>query len=497
MADMFGAPVGMSAAIGDLSQLATIDYNKAMTAEAQARMAETVTRTEAAKQKIQDDAAARKIMAESRLRAAPGAASSAPGMPGVAPATPIGGVTAFDQASSFLDNQMYTISQLANGGYFQAANELFHKTTQDISHLSAAGKNMVDSQGKLLKNAQDSASYANQLTLGIKDQGSLDRAKLQFLADNPNMPLPGWMNLPWNQAAPYVKQIQESSKEGMEAAKLKSEIDKNKATAAEQSALSRLNKLKADLEEMEVKAQRERQDRAVKAGEPIPSIHDKAKGVLSANERMNAQMMTGAGNTLAIGLEEILKLPIGTGKGTFADLAYSDEPSFLGGAKKFLANTLTKDQQQFYATRLVGSNVAAATLANQGRAPRVSQMNAEEAALATLSGQSGLVAIDKVNQAALKALNELQATRTGGDLELENNLALTRRRFEHLVEVTTAIKEKLQNAKQPGRRDKSSRAAETRLPSDIPKGSKLVGLSEDNKPVYQSPDGKQWVSEEK
>jgi hypothetical protein len=457
--EMFGAPIGMSAAIGDLSQLATIDYNKALMAESQARMGETVMRTKQLQQTMQDDAGIRAIM-RGETPTAPAPTPGGPGQQvqdkipaaaGTTADTPGQGkmTTAFDKASGYIDNQMNVVNRLAGAGYFKAANDMFKGLSQEISHLSTANKNYVDTQGKVLKNAHDSASYANQLTLGIKDQASMDRAKMQFLADNPNVPLPGWMNLPYKEAAPYINQIRTSSKEGMEATKTESEILKNRATAAEQNALARLNKLKGDLEAMEVKAQAERQDRAAKAGEPTPSIKDKGKpgGQLSMAERLNADQLIGAANELYTGFDEILKLKPGTSMGTFADLAYSHDPSFIGGAKKWMANKITPDEMHKYAARLAGVNVAAAIIASGGRAPRVSQMEAEQAAVAELSGMSREVFYDKIHQATLKAIRGIERVRTGGDTELQNNLKLAKERLQGTLDQTEDALKVMQQAK--------------------------------------------------
>jgi hypothetical protein len=450
MADMFGAPVGMSAAITDMQSLAAANYNNAMAAQLQ--------------QTMRDDAAIREIMTGGAVRPpAPTPAPSTPGQSiqskipaaaGVTPDRPGQGVgTAFDQANGYLDNQMLLINQLAGKGYYKAANDMFSKVSQEISHLSTANKNMVDTQGKALKNAHDSAGYANRLTVGINDQASLDRAKMQFLADNPNMPMPGWMNLPYDQAKPYINQIRTASKEGMEATKTQSEIIKNRATAAEQSALAKLNKVKTDLEEMEVKAQSARQAAAEKAGQLPPSIHDKGKGgQLTQAERTNADQLIGAANELYTGFDEILKLKPGAGMGTFADLAYSHDPSFIGGAKKWLGNKITDDEMHKYAARLAGVNVAAAIIASGGRAPRVSQMEAEQSAIAELSGMSREVFYDKIHQATLKAIRGVERVRTGGDEELQNNLKLAKERLQGTLEQTESALKVIQQAKPTSRR---------------------------------------------
>lgn len=219
-----------------------------------------------------------------------------------------------------------------------------------------------------------------------------------------------------------------------------SKIESQRALAAEreaarlrQVAATRREAANADLAEAKLKQQSEHADKVGKeGGKPAK---------LSANERANADQLIRAGNEVFAGFDEILKMGP-QGRGTFADLAYHNEPSFIGAWKKWAANKITPDEAHMYAARLAGVNVAAATIATGGRAPRVSQMEAESQALSELSGQSRRVFYDKIHQASLKAIRGIELTRTD-DPEQKQNLELVLKRLKRIESESKASLDKL------------------------------------------------------
>ena len=350
-----------------------------------------------------------------------------------------------ERLGGMLEQQMAYINNLAGAGMITEAQAGMKDLMANADKLSVIRKNETEQTVKGYEGGAKVAAQINGAVAGVKDQATFDMAKMQLMSTLPGMPIPPWFNLPYDQAKPMIEKLQTSTKEGMELAKIKSEIQRNRASAGEQDALRRLNELRAKLEQMEVTAAEERTAAAVKAGEPKPSVlhPDKGSGVvkISAAERTNADQMIRAGNELFTGFDEILKLPAGSSMGTFSDLAYANDPTFIGGAKKWLANKMTSDEAQKYATRLAGVNVAAAIIASGGRAPRVSQMEAEKAAIAELSGQSRQVFFDKIHQATLKAIRGVEITRPG-DEQQKNNLELVMTRLKRIEEDTAAALKK-------------------------------------------------------
>jgi hypothetical protein len=294
-----------------------------------------------------------------------------------------------------------------------------------------------------------------QLTLGIKDAKSFDNAKLMWMSENPGRPLLPWMNLPYEQAKPVIDQARAFSKQAVEDMKIRSEIAKNKATAAMEYSHKQVFDAQARYDKVAADAAEEAAAAAKKAGAPTPDPkHPSGAGgaKVTGLERMTANRLILAGNDLYTGLDEIMKLPIGAGRGTLGDVAYSTQDTFTGSAKKWLANKMTKDESHMYATRLAGVGIAAATVASGGMAARISQVEAEQKAIGELSGQSRLVAIDKIHQAALKARRGLELANVK-DPQQKEALDLVLSRLTEVEEKTGTILDRMKGgsarAKEP------------------------------------------------
>ena len=399
-----------------------------------------------------------------------------------------------DKLGGMLETQIRYINNLAGSGMMTEATAGLKAVMENADKLSVIRKNETEDQVKKYEGGAKVASQINSALTGVRDQATFDMAKMQLLSTMPGMPgmpVPPWLSLPYSQAKPMIEKLQNSTKEGMEIAKTQSEIVRNRASASEQAQLAALHKAQTRLEDMELAAQTERAALAKKNGEPLPSVKhpDTKKDNVSGPERLNADQLIRAGNDLYTGLDEIMKLSPGAGLGTFSDLAYSKDPTFIGGMKKWMANKVTDNEMHAYATRLAGVNVAAATIASGGRAPRVSQMEAEKAAIAELSGQSRETALDKIHQASLKAIRGIEMTR--GTEEQKNNLELVKARLQGVLDTSEAGLEAIKKHRGSARGGPTEKKSD--LPAGIPAGSTIVGTTPEGKPVYQSADGKKWV----
>lgn len=362
-------------------------------------------------------------------------------------------------------------TNLASAGLFDESAAVLKGVTEEFHKLGQIRAEQALRRERTATAAEKEQGQINQILTGVTDESSFNRAKLMILSQNPNQGLPPWMGLPFAQAKPYIDQYAKDSKEAVDKTRVRSEIEKNKAVEVEQKALARLNAARAQLEELELRVQRDRVAAAEKAGELPDSTKRASKKPgaagggkpISAVERLNADQMIRAGNEIFTGFDEILKLGP-TGMGAFSDVAYTKDPTFIGGVKKWLGNEITKDEEHMYAARLAGVNVAAAIVASGGRAPRVSQMEAEQAAIASLKGQSRRVYFDKIHQATLKAIRGIEITRAGDD-EQANNLNLIMERLK-AVEKQTADALKITSNFAGGPAPKSVPASAT--PAPIP-----------------------------
>jgi len=345
--------------------------------------------------------------------------------------------------AQFEQRQQYA-SRLAQAGLFDESAAVLKDVGEGFHKIGQVRAEGALRRQRLEETADKRLARVNQILLSATDQPSFDRAKFMLMAQNPNEPIPAWMNLPYEQAKPFIDQFNTSSAEAAKDRQIRSEIDKNRAIEAEQNALARLNKARASLEELELAVQRDRDAALRKNGELPESVKRNPSKTgqpgqsgpkISAIERMNADQMIRAGNEVYTGFDEILKLGP-QGMGAFSDVAYTKDPTFIGGMKRWLGNSITADEEHMYAARLAGVNVAAAIIASGGRAPRVSQMEAEQAAIASLKGQTRRVFFDKIHQATLKAIRGVEITRAGDEQQQQHLTTIMDRLKE--IEASTA-----------------------------------------------------------
>ena len=410
----------------------------------QTRQQIALARTAAEREQATQDLM-RQIWNSALPKQSPGQPGGPPGQPGGPqggppgqPGGPQGGgeQSSADPMLDMVEQQRVFAEGLARAGLHSQSADVMKNVTEQFGKLSTARMHETTDRSNRLDMAHKVAVNVNQVVQGINDDASYQRGKMIIMSNSPGMKMPDWFSLPYQYAKPYIDQLKNSSKEAAQYIQIKSETSKNQAMAKEQEALARLNETRAKLEQMELDAARARTAAAVKAGEPPPSVKHPGKGSdkSTAAERMNADQMIRAGNEMYTGFDEILKVGPAN-MGTFADLAYTKDPGFISGAKKWLANSITEDEMHMYAARLAGVNVSAAIIASGGRAPRVSQMEAEQAAIASLSGQSREVFFDKIHQATLKAIRGVEITRAGSP-EQQANLDLITTRLKGIEKQT-------------------------------------------------------------
>ena len=347
-----------------------------------------------------------------------------------------------------LDTATQVSTTMANIAYKQSAEDT--KTAQ-------AEKFRTEAQTKLRQNLTAGLAAAN-------NQQEWDMARTLLTASTPKELMSDDMKqllqMPYTpDAVKYLRQLQvdpeQQRKRDKDAADADLKEKDQKRKQAETDARIALDRARARAEAALEKQRLEKVDKEAKNGGPGAKI--------SAAERLNADQMIRAGNELFTGFDEILKLGP-TSLGPFSDIAYHNDPTYLGSAKKWMANKMTEDEQHAYATRLAGVNVAAAILASGGRAPRVSQMEAEKQALAELAGQSHETFFDKIHQATLKAIRGIEISRTDDPQQL-NNLKMVQSRLEAVEKETRDSLEKLRGAKATtGPKDGDTRTSKSGKP---------------------------------
>ena len=226
-----------------------------------------------------------------------------PGQPGQGGQVP---PSQIDKMDELLGQQMDYIDKLGQNGLFSEAEAGLKELLVNADKLSVVKKNEVEAKGKQFENGAKAVAKINDTMVGVKDQQSFDMAKLQYMSAFPGTAIPAWFSLPYSQAKPMVEKIQKSSEEGLKALKTQAEILRTNAQTAEQQALTKLQNLRARLEEGKIKAQNIRNDAAGKAGaikplraprEDVAAISDMMRTLGAKTDSKGKLSEAGAGST--------------------------------------------------------------------------------------------------------------------------------------------------------------------------------------------------------
>lgn len=312
------------------------------------------------------------------------------------------------------------------------ANETKEKQAQALEHVQAAAD-------KKAQAAVKRTELGEGLLTSVKDPQSYQQALEQYKSAAGE---DDWYK--YMKTQPYSPQLIDLAKSYLTKQRDAAAQEKDKAealaVARNAASLEKLRRAQTAKDEYELQYAKTH-DLAVNKAEGKPAVSK-----VGAVEALNTQQLIRAGQDVATGLNEILKLPVGAHMGTFSDVAFSHDPTFLGSAKKLMANKMTSDESQAYATRLAGVAVAAATIASGGRAARISQVEAESNALKELAGQSKQTALDKIHQASLKALRGIELSRPAND-EQKEQLELVKSRLADIEQTTGSALENLKSGK--------------------------------------------------
>lgn len=317
-------------------------------------------------------------------------------------------IQALPQTMPVMDKLMASADAALRQGQLDTANKLISGLSLLDARAASVEQRKAQADERQAKAASEKLALGEQLLTGVTDEQSYRTALEQYRATAGD---DKWYQ--YMKAQPYspavVKQAQGFLTK--QRSQVQEQLDRERIEAMRSDTARKIKLAEAQIEhwKKEEEIQRERATKNEKAGGPT------AVSKIQATKNAN---MYNAASDVAMGLEEIMKLPV-AGMGTFADLAYSNEPSVTGSINKWLANKATNDEAHMYATRLAGLAVAATRIANSGDVPRMSQVEAEQRAIASLSGQSRRVYFDKINQAALKALNSLENTTPADEVQSE------------------------------------------------------------------------------
>lgn len=344
-----------------------------------------------------------------------------------------GGSLPLDQASGFMSDQMALIDRMASTGRMTQAGEMFSKLSTGFDNLSKAQTQQVEQRAKALDANIKQLGETNTLVGQIKDAGSFDRMKLQMVGAG--LQLPPWMMGTYDQAKPFISDIQSKSKEALAAKETEAKTLAEKARASQEAAQTRLNIAKARIEEMTLTAEKERADLAKKNGEPtpIPGKGGAAAGTKGAqNERMRAESISGATAELARSLNIIGDMDFKTSGGLFGSKAANK--GFFDAPLNTAATLATTQDQRLYNVSASNIGQAIAIIESGGLKPNQAQIENYTNKFRWQQGDTAYTKAFTMADAIAQAEERYNVTRTNPSFPQETK--------EHVDEILKKLKEK-------------------------------------------------------
>jgi len=266
-------------------------------------------------------------------------------------------------SSSFqghFDDQLAFAQAFAGRGMLGRANDIMSALVKDYNQYTGALKHVSDMGKDRTEQARKGSEYINNVVGGIKNQSDLDSARTLFQQQNPGVEVPYFLDIPYAQSKPVLDRLAGSSKEGVARLESKAKLEELQAKAAAERVTARLNTARAQLEEMELAAAKDAQDRARKNGEAIPSAKHPGK-TMDATQNANKPATTkgaAADRTRAYNIHEafsqastdllnVTDVPAGTTLNMFAGLAGKTGSSLTEGLTAAVARKFSSaDQRQ-------------------------------------------------------------------------------------------------------------------------------------------------------
>ena len=311
--------------------------------------------------------------------AATGGAPIAPPSAGPAAQTPIALMDSlFGQRANYAKN-------LYDAGLIGEGDDAMKAIVPDMQKLAQAQKEQVQMQGEQIKNADSGLKFVEELSLAVKDKPSFERFKMQLLQSGaPLSPMGSQLiNMPYEQAKPYIDDWSKTSKVALENKRIEAQIGQERAAASASNMRTKVEQLNLDRDK---RLQDDYKDTVAKmklAGTPdtkIPNFsewneglkHPATKG--SAQERARGEQIIGATKELSRSMNIIASMPITVSSGPFgfkkANTGFFDAPL------NSIAGKLTGDSERQYGIAASNIGQALAIIESGGYKPGQTQINA-------------------------------------------------------------------------------------------------------------------------
>ena len=314
-------------------------------------------------------------------------APAAPGAPMAGGAVPAAGGQPDPMAvmQGLINQRTNYIQGLYSGGLVGEADAAMKDLVPTMQHLATANKEVIQSQGAQIKNADDGLKFVQTVSLAVKDKPSFERFKMQMLSSGaPLNPLQAQLiNMPYEAAKPFIDDWAKTSKPALENQRLQAQIAQDKAQAYSANMRGRVEQLSLDRDRQVTEDYKSYVANSKLAGTPETKIlsktewqeglkHPATKG--AAMERARGEQIIGATKELGRSMSIIAEMPITVSGGMFGSKKAST--GFFDAPLNTIAGKLTTDAERQYGIAAANVGQALAIIESGGYKPGQTQINA-------------------------------------------------------------------------------------------------------------------------
>jgi len=289
------------------------------------------------------------------------------------------------------------IQGLYSGGLVGEADAAMKDLVPTMQHLATANKEVIQAQGEQVKNADNGLKFVQTVSLAVKDKPSFDRFKMQMLQSGAplNQFQTELINMPYDQAKPFIDDWAKTSKPALENQRLQAQIAQERAQAYSSNMRGKVEQLQLDRDKQIGEDYKSYVSNSKLAGTPDTKIlsktewqeglkHPATKG--AAMERARGEQIIGATKELARSMNIIAEMPVTVSGGVFGSKKAST--GFFDAPLNTIAGKLTSDAERQYGIAAANVGQALAIIESGGYKPGQTQINAYQDKLRWNPGDS-------------------------------------------------------------------------------------------------------------
>ena len=249
------------------------------------------------------------------------------------------------------------IQNLYAGGLVGEADANMKDLVPTMQHLATANKEVIQSQGEQIKNADNGLKFVQAVSLAVKDKPSFERFKMQMLQSGVplNSTQAQLINMSYDQAKPFIDDWAKTSKVSLENQRIQAQIAQERAQAFASNMRGKVEQLAIDRDEQVDKDYKSYVANAKLAGTPDTKILSKTEwqeglkhpggkvGQATATRAYNIHEAFSQASTDLLG---VAQMPSNTVLGTFAGMTGQSGSGLVSSLSNAFARSMTSTEQR-------------------------------------------------------------------------------------------------------------------------------------------------------